>query len=279
MHYYFFDALPRLVMNPMILGVCIPFAINSKAIGKTSADVLLPHMMFIGLLSLLPHKERRFIIYSVPAFTAVASGAAAWFWSRRSKSMLYRVLNMLMELTTLGCFAASIGLLYISSLNYPGGEALHRLHEMTVAEKDTHVNVYLDNLACQTGVTRFQQVRPLWVYDKTENETTLHDVAFWQQFDYVLAEHPERVIGNWKPIDTVTGYAGVSFRPGEDDEILPIPHSYGKSLRKLKDAYVAASLVVRQRLTRGYWPAIRTEPRIYILQRENPMMGQAQSQT
>ena len=191
--------------------------------------------------------------------------------------MLYQALNALMIVTTLGSFAASIGLLYISSLNYPGGEALRRLHELTVPENDTHINIYLDNFACQTGVTRFQQLRPLWVYDKTENVTTLHDVAFWQQFDYVLAEHTERVIGNWKPIDTVTGYAGVSFRPEEDDDILPVSHSYGQSLKRLKDVYVAVSLFARQKLTKGYWPAVRTEPRIYILQRENLVMAEVHS--
>ena len=278
-HYYFIDALPRLLMNPMMIFVCIPLAIKSKAIGKTSLDVLLPHVVFIGLFSLLPHKERRFIIYSVPAFTAVASSSAAWFWTRRSKTTLYAAFNILMMATTLASFAASIGLLYVSSLNYPGGDALQRLHTLAEPEKNTHINVYLDNLACQTGVTRFQQVNPLWVYDKTENETTLHNVAFWQQFDYVLAEHPERVIGNWKPIDIVTGYAGVTLQPGEDDDVLPLPASYGKNLAVLKDLYVKISLFARQKLTKGYWPAIRTEPRIYVLQREHPVMAQAQSQT
>lgn len=274
MHYYFTDALPRLLMNPMIIFVCIPLAIKSKAIGKTSLNILLPHVIFIGLFSLLPHKERRFIIYSVPAFTAVASSSAAWFWTRQSKTMLYRALNLLMIATTLVSFAVSMGLLYISSLNYPGGEALHRLHELTASEKDTHVNVYLDNLACQTGVTRFQQIRPLWVYDKTENGTTLHDVAFWPQFDYVLAEHPERVIGSWKPIDVVTGYAGVTLRPEDDDDILPLPSSYGPVLKQMKDLYIPASLFMRQKVTRGYWPAVRTEPRMYILQKENLVMAQ-----
>lgn len=279
LHYYFIDALPRLLMNPMIIFVCIPLAIQSRAIGKTSLDILLPHVFFIGLFSFLPHKERRFIIYSVPAFTAVASSSAAWFWTRRSKTMLYAALNSLMITTTLASFVASIGLLYISSLNYPGGDALQRLHTLAEPERDTRINVYLDNLACQTGVTRFQQINPLWVYDKTENETTLHNVAFWQPFDYVLAEHPERVIGNWKPIDIATGYAGVLLRPGEDDDVLPLPASYGKNLAALKEVYVRISLLARQKFTQGYWPTIRTEPRIYVLQREHPIMAQAQSQT
>ena len=279
MHYYFTDALPRLLMNPVILLVCIPLAITSKAIGKTTRDILLPHVVFIAVFSILPHKERRFIIYSVPAFTAVASSSAAWASIRRSKTLLYRVLNVLMILTTLASFVASIGLLYISSLNYPGGEALQRLHALTEAKRETHINVYLDNLACQSGVTRFQQIRPLWVYDKTENETTLHNVAFWQQFDYVLAEHPERLIGNWKPIDAVSGYAGLSIRPGEDDDILPLSSSYGKLAAGMKDVYVSVSLFIRQKITTGYWPAVRTEPRIYILQKEDPLMAQAGSPT
>lgn len=277
MHYYFTDALPRLLMNPMILFVCIPLAVKSKAVGKTSMDILAPHVVFIALFSLLPHKERRFIIYSAPVVTAVASSAAAWFSIRRTKAIIYEALNALMIVTTLGSFVASLALLYISSLNYPGGEALHRLHELTTPEENAPMNVYLDNLACQTGVTRFQQIRPLWKYDKTENETTLLDVAFWQHFDYVLAEHPERVIGNWRPIDTISGYSGVTLRPGEDDDVLPLSHNYESSLRYLKDLYTTVSLFARQKLTKGFWPAIKTEPRIYILQREHPAVAQAPS--
>ena len=171
--------------------------------------------------------------------------------------------------STLASFITSFGLLYISSLNYPGGEALDRLH--TLAGTQERVRVHMGNLACQTGITRFQQVEPSWVYDKTEDETRLLEPMFWQQFDYVLAEDPARVIGSWQPIDVIGGFAGVTMRPEDGDDVLPLPDSYGKTLRKLKDLYSSAALFSRRKFTRGYWPAIKMEPRIYILEKESPM--------
>lgn len=272
-HFYFTNALPRLLLNPMI-PVCVLQALTSKAIGHTSKAILLPHAVFIATYSLLPHKELRFIIYSVPAFNAVAASTAGWFWIRRTKSTIYRLLNLLMIVSTLASFATSLGLLYISSLNYPGGEALQRLHQRTIADHDEAVHVYMGNLACQTGIMRFQQVRPAWVYDKTEDLATLLDPMFWQQFDYVLAEDPLRVIGNWEPIEVVGGFAGVSFRPTEGEDILPLPSAYGHVLRRLKDVYTSIALTLAQRVTRGYWPAIKMAPKIYILQREPTRMSQ-----
>ena len=179
-----------------------------------------------------------------------------------------------MILSTVASFITSLGLLYISSLNYPGGEALHRLHNRAVASREARVRVYMGNLACQTGITRFQQVRHSWVYDKTENETMLLDPMFWQQFDYVLAEQPERVIGSWQPIDIIGGFAGLSVKPGDDEDILPLPSNYGPLFQVIKRIYSSIALFLRRRVTRGYWPAIKMEPKIYVLQKEPPLMAQ-----
>lgn len=272
--YYFVNALPRLLLNPMNLVVCLPFALSSKGVQGTSQDILLPHVIFLAVYSLLPHKEWRFIIYSVPAFTAVASSSAGWFWIRRSKSLLYRFLSMLMIASTLASFATSLALLYVSSLNYPGGEALHRLHERTSSDSEKHMRVYMGNLACQTGVTRFQQIRPSWIYDKTENETALLDPVFWQQFDYILAEEPQRVIGSWQPIDIVEGYAGIVLKPSVDDEILPLPFGHDLLTQRLKNIYATVAHFCRQNFTRGHWPMLRMEPRVYILRKEFPLVSQ-----
>ncbi len=56
----------------------------------------------------------------------------------------------------------------------------------------------------------------IWRYDKTEEVERLLDPVFWLQFDYVLAESPERVIGIWEIEETVDGYAGLMvLRPGQ----------------------------------------------------------------
>lgn len=151
---------------------------------------------------------------------------------------------------------------------------MHCLHQRTSGQANDRVHVYMDNLACQTGVTRFQQRRPAWVYDKTENETTLLTPAFWTQFDYVLAEQPERVIGSWHPVEIIGSFAGVTLRPSDDDDLLPLAFSYRGVLGPLRDIYCAVASFVRRRFTKGYWPAIKMVPRIYILEKEPSMVAQ-----
>jgi alpha-1,6-mannosyltransferase len=266
--WYFINALPRLMLNPMTLLVCIPLALSVKATQKTSQDILTPHLAFIALYSLLPHKEWRFIVYSVPALTAVASAGASWIWTRRAKTLVYRALSLALIITTLGSFAASFGLSVISSLNYPGGEALQRLQDL---DQEPGRSVHLDNLACQTGVTRFLQTQSTWTYDKTEAKDSLLDPVFWQQFDYVLTEDPKRVIGSWQVVDTIQGFAGVTLRPNDEDMETPT-HESGRVTTLVKSAYRSVGDIARAKFTRGYWPMIKMEPRIYILRREPPLV-------
>ena len=253
------------MLNPGTL-LCIPLALATKATQKTSQDILTPHIAFIGIYSLLPHKEWRFIIYSIPAFTAVASAGASWIWTRRSKTLLYQVLSLVLIQTTLMSFIASFGLLYVSSLNYPGGAALQRLHAL---DGTPAKSVYLSNLACQSGVTRFLQTQPTWLYDKTEDKDQLLNPLFWQKFDYVLAEDPKRVIGSWKTLDTIHGFAGISIRP-EEDELTTLGFEGTGMVQQVQEAYYTAANIARSKITGGYWPVVRTQPQIYMLEREPP---------
>ncbi|EME79387.1 glycosyltransferase family 22 protein, partial [Pseudocercospora fijiensis CIRAD86] len=254
-HFYFLNALPRLLLNPVTYLICIPESLK----GPISKDILIPHVAFIALYSLLPHKEWRFIIYTIPAFTAVAAGGAGWIWTRRS----------------------NYGLLYVSSLNYPGGDALKRLHQDARMDYRDPVRVYMDNLSCQTGVTRFQQLQPTWHYDKTEDERTLLYPLFWQQFDYVMTETPERIIGAWHPVGIIASFAGVSLRPENGHVLLPWPGYTGEgpaseTVQALQDFYQAFATRI-MRFTKGYWPAVKVQPRIYLLEREPPPAEHADS--
>jgi len=284
--FYFLNSIPRLLLNPLTYLVCIPVALYLRPLRDASQAILLPQVLFVGLYSVLPHKEWRFVIYIIPTLTAVASSGAAWIWTRRSKRVLYRLFSLALIVSTLASFAASILFAYLSSLNYPGGEALTRLH-MLVDHNSTatgpSVNVYMDNLACQTGVTRFLQLpEPLdfqpeggqvfWKYDKTEDEQTLLDPAFWQQFDYVLAEVPERVIGPWEPISVVEGFAGIGLRSGtslhsgdekDADEAERLPGLYGRAA----ELYASTVRLLKSKVTKGYWPVVKMRPRLYILKR------------
>jgi alpha-1,6-mannosyltransferase len=291
-HYYFANALPRLLLNPAIYLLCIPTAILKDG---RSLNLLIPLLSFVALYSFLPHKEWRFILYVVPGLTGIAATGASWIWTRRTKSALYAFLSLALVGSVLVSFAASTAILGISSLNYPGGEALHALHKGINHPSKDHFNVYFDNLACQTGVTRFleshrgpQTVLDVletqdtldsrtWTYDKTEDPTSLHDPMFWAKFDYVLAERPEKVIGSWAIVHVVYGFGGVQLlKPGEESGSLEEPLYEGSSEAIVKEDWtlkVAATWrtmegFLRNSVLRGYWAEIRMEPKIRILQNQ-----------
>ena len=289
-YFYFTSALPRLLFNPFVYQICLPYALGIAILRRQSLDILVPNVLFLAIYSFQPHKEWRFIIYVVPPFLAVASAGATWIWIRRAKSFVYRVLSLALVASTLASFVASFGMLAVSRQNYPGAEALNRLHVLAGNETGV-VKVHMDTLACMTGVTRFMERAPpalgdergaFWVYDKTEEEEKLLDPLFWQGFDYALAERPERVIGSWHVIGTAHGYAGIAImRPDEDAEQVI------EDVRAVRDLWMESQWredwmgtartwlmsvgrvesLFRRFVTRGWWVRMKTEPRIRILKR------------
>ena len=290
-HYYFTSALPRLLLNPMTYQVCIPFALAIPGLRRTALDFLSPNVLFLLIYSFQPHKEWRFIVYIIPPLTAVAATGAAWIWTRREKSLYYRILSMALIASTLGSFAASFGMLAISRLNYPGAEAVDYLHNMADGTKSA-INVHMDTLSCMTGVTHFLEMpspkdsslslkRTIWHYDKTENETLLLHPTFWDEFDYVLAERPEKAIGAWEIVHTVEGFAGIGFlRPGEIvangaefveqklDGDTNWKDEPGKRLQLgLELVWTTYENLMRRWITGGWWVHTKMEPKIRILKR------------
>ena len=248
-YYYFANSIPKLLFNPLILTLLIPTALISPSSRQLSIDLLVPSLTFVSIYSILPHKEWRFITYIIPLLTAVGSTGASWIWTRRTKSAVYRALSLLLLGSAAATLIASALMLSISSLNYPGGEAITRLHRLTRNEDSAPLRIYADNLACQTGVTRFLENRfervqgesggsrqQKYTFDKTEgvdadyaagadgveggrqihsSSLRLLDPLFWRQFDYALVEHQERVIGAWEVVGVVAAYDGIKLlRPG-----------------------------------------------------------------
>ena len=291
-HFYFTSALPRLLFNPFVYQICLPFTLSISILRRQALDILLPNLLFLAVYSFQPHKEWRFIIYVVPPVLAVASAGATWIWARRAKSFVYRVLSLALMASTLASFIASFGMLAVSRLNYPGAEALNRLH--VLAGNDTGVvKVHMDTLACMTGVTRFMERTPpvlgdaqgaFWVYDKTEEEEKLLDPLFWKGFDYALAERPERVIGSWHVLSTVEGYSGIAIMKPEEgweqatEDVRAVQKMWTESQWR-KDGLGTATKwvsetslgrlesVIRTFVTKGWWVRMKTEPRIRILKR------------
>lgn len=281
----------------------IPLAVLNAATRRPSLTLLIPLLSFVGLYSLLPHKEWRFIIYAIPGLTGVAGAGASWIWQRRGKSLIYSLLSLVLALSVLASFSASSALLAVSSLNYPGAAAMGALHA-GVPPHIQNINIYADNLACQTGVTRFLELHSsntntnpqssisdglltgvdqegskqgAWTYDKTEDPVQLHDPLFWAKFDYVLAERPEKVIGSWAVVHVVYGFGGVRIvKPGEESGSGSrgvdggVAEGFGSGegedwTDRVARAWRGLEGLVRERVLRGWWVEVRMEPRIRIL--------------
>lgn len=82
------------------------------------------------------------------------------------RSLLARRLALaLAAAMALGSLLPTAILLRASHLNYPGGVALSRLHDLgpsTCQDGPVHIG----NVAAMTGVTRFLQLGPPWAYSK-----------------------------------------------------------------------------------------------------------------
>ncbi|KAL5340798.1 Alg9-like mannosyltransferase family-domain-containing protein [Aspergillus crustosus] len=253
-HYYFTNALPRLLLNPMTYLIGIPISLFQPATRRVSTSILIPSLTYILIYSAQPHKEWRFIVYAIPPLTAAAALGASYIWIHKSKSLLYRLLSLSLVASTLASFGiCSFFLLPASAANYPGAVALDTLHShvLSAVPRDTpiSISVHLGNLACQTGVTRFLQLpgpssytssaqgtdkgpQVAWTYDKSPFDHQHQPSAFLTRFDYLLLEPSEAdfllsLSGAsteyahssqyaWQVIDSVPGFAGIRVvKPGQ----------------------------------------------------------------
>ena len=313
-YFYLFDALPRLLLNPLSYLICIPTAIAVKATRQRSIDILVPLLAFVGIYSILPHKEWRFIVYVVPAVTAIAAVGASWIWTRRFRSNTYLLLSGALILSIIASFAASLLMLAVSAANYPGGQALTRLHRIPNAPVGAAFKAHIDNLSYQTGAVHFAEFQmhhfyptamcedyfySSWTYDKRDDPALLSDPAYWEGFDYALAEYPDEVLGSWVPVEPVYAFAGIGFtavKSVEDDgqmrkeqawQVREQDEESGQTRLKVVDEgtdyqllkiqvpeswklYPYASFVervLRKTVTRGRWPVVKMKPRIWIMKR------------
>lgn len=282
-HFYFANAIPRLLLNPLVYLVGLPFALSQPSTRSAAAYLLIPSLTYIAIYSIIPHKEWRFIVYTVPPLTAASALGASYIWTHRTKSLLYRLLSLAMALSTLASFLFStLVLLPASSANYPGAHALQSLHTHAPNTKPL-ISVHLGNLACQTGVTRFLETptppsqNSTWEYDKTENETLKATSSFWSQFDYLLIEPGEEESkirslsgpGHWEDMDVIEGFAGLRIVGPGDGAVGAVEE---RVLRRFVGEYGTRAWregrdFARRVITCGWWVEVRMEPKIKILGR------------
>jgi alpha-1,6-mannosyltransferase len=177
-------------------------------------------MCFIFLYSFLAHKELRFIYPILPLLNCFAAlglqkllaardaawnagfkqakeeGASSKNKNAKTSTTGFTVVGALVRLVQLALaasFLVSLLSLYISSWNYPGGEALRRFHLLTArgcAERvrgDELPKLHVSNLAATTGASRFAQHEECVRYSKTERLANLDE----EDFDFLVSEHAQ----------------------------------------------------------------------------------------
>ncbi|QHS75929.1 dolichyl-P-Man:Man(7)GlcNAc(2)-PP-dolichol alpha-1,6-mannosyltransferase [Saccharomyces paradoxus] len=180
--------------------------------------VSLASLFHIIVLSFQPHKEWRFIIYAVPSILLLGATGAAHLWENMKIKKVTNVLCLtILPLSVMTSFLISMAFLYISRMNYPGGEALTSFNDMIVEKNITNVTVHVSIPPCMTGVTLFGELNHDVYgvrYDKTENVTLLQEM--WPSFDFLITHEPtaaqlpfgNKTADRWELIGTTKMFTG-----------------------------------------------------------------------
>ncbi|KZO90713.1 glycosyltransferase family 22 protein [Calocera viscosa TUFC12733] len=204
-HAYFTEHLPKLLLGALPLALL-------GLVDTGVISLLQPWIAYLSLISLLGHKEWRFIVYAVPVLNIAAARGAQLLMRSARAGILSAIARLAVVGLVLGSILATMLLTYLSSVNYPGGSAMLALHR--ALPEVSKVHVHIDNLAAQTGASLFTQLHgepsgilpaPLvpWEYNKTEV------VVDYAPFSHVITERPAELPGNWAEVTSVLALAGV----------------------------------------------------------------------
>ena len=216
-HAYITSLIPKLLAftGPLVLLGILQLVRGRYTTTEARARfLLLIAAAHIGTLSMLGHKEWRFAFYVLPALNFVATiGAGALLRKWQGEAML--IVLLLLQIG-LSWFTG-----YLSTINYPGGEAMKLLHEQlgcgAGANSGDRTVVHIDVLPAMTGVSLFQSLylqrsrspgrldwfagivpvtcesEDYWVYDKTEDLplSTQEAAQTWSTFTHLITEAPD----------------------------------------------------------------------------------------
>ena len=205
---------------------------------------LIPILAFIGLYSILPHKEVRFLF---PALAMLNIAAACGITrlhqffirmretketkhesverNQKNKSMTSLFLFACGITTIAITFIGSLLFLWISSYNYPGGEALYKLqryieHHPNV-NNSTSIKVHIDVASAMTGVSLFGQRSAeynlsnmgQWTFSKAGyEEDNSNQMNKLSNITHLLCENAK--VEGYHTIGVAQGYPRFNWRKG-----------------------------------------------------------------
>ncbi|EXJ57104.1 hypothetical protein A1O7_07448 [Cladophialophora yegresii CBS 114405] len=162
-HWYLTSALPRVVVNPLLLAL-VAWSFTQPGLATSNLDLLAPSAGYVAVYSALAHKETRFLFPVIPPLTTAIARTADFINQRRGRSerdrsrhRLSRALGIpLVVSTALTTLLSHAVFLPLSAQTYPGAHALSAVHSYSLAyPPQPTIRVHMTNLALQTGVTRF----------------------------------------------------------------------------------------------------------------------------
>lgn len=222
---YFTNYLRMLFLPPTVLVLNY---IGYRAAPKNLKIVTLAGYFHILAMSTQPHKEWRFIIYSVPPIIMLGSAGAAYLWENfKVRTMGNAALLALLPLSVAIGGVVSYIFCYISTMNYPGVEALAMFNDYVMANNVTNSTVFITVPPCMTGVSLFGQLdfdKYGITYDRTEDSKSVQNK--WDSYDYMIT-HESLDIGKsfgiedpsaskWELIGKSKIFAGVNPAPLTD---------------------------------------------------------------
>lgn len=158
---------------------------------RYSIDILwVSSVLFVAGMSFQPHKEWRFVIYTIPVFLLKAATTLCdWSIKRSKKYIIYSTLLTFFFANLVLGTGLSILMGYVSSFNYPGGDAITSLNKFIHNKNFTEESlVHMDVASCMSGITRFTESHgDLVKYDKTEKELDL--LKIWNDIDFRITEN------------------------------------------------------------------------------------------
>jgi len=202
-YWYFLIAIPKTLSLTIVF-----FPIGIYFSKEKSIDIivkLIPILIFLSLYSFLPHKELRFIFYCFPFFNLVEAYGLAMIFRKKDKIKLIWYISILVLVAS---FVLSLGFLYISHYNYPGGEAFRSLH--SIEDSSSNLYVHIDVRSAMTGVSRFGELNKNWRYSKREN-INYNDLL---SYTHLLTENKTLADkGDFYILKEIYGYQGIKLYP------------------------------------------------------------------